>query len=857
MTEAAGAKPQEKPTRSGLKPERKRLVRKELTAARRGATAHEMAEEQAKGGGILEQRAAVRSVSGDGLVSRAPAPAHSSAGSRFGVDFSRVPTQTVAPPARPVVQAQLTVNAPGDQYEQDADRVAEQVMTMTPVACRLPVQRLEDEPALGPLVHRQADAGFRAHPSLEGRLAARQGGGRPLSAEARSFMESRFGADFSGVRIHTDSEAVRMTRELSAQAFTQGSDVYFEAGRYDPGTTAGKRLLAHELTHVVQQTGGYGIQTSGRTSINDPAEREARSMAQAVLGVGPMPPISESLSPSLVAGDWENPEWSIEYLRRSKLLIARQRGDVSPEASLTSRQVERGLGLPRNSVVPHPARDLPEWQLAFRIADRFIIRGVVDYRIQQALLRAGVLEAVEEEVSAFVSRVSGAPRTYRYNDWGAYFDHYRHALFVEGGPDINDQPTRTLFLRAQNLDRGLRDPVERASSFRAGGPFILRAKARVLIRIYDSLGARPREQGPPQHEGLAGVLARGTAMSVPSDWRMLPPFHRRSHWDQYAAISITPPDPIRISRAVIIVDEPDVIEVPRPGQETRTDYRIEAVGLEWGELVRETAPASPPPVSYMQPGGCYVQMGNALAMRLAGVGDYRGVPSHFYVSLRSGVRRCIDQRQPRDASVSVIMSAQVTVRRVGPTGPRRISVGSVTWRRDPRVTPPVPRPGEPGERIQWRQSIQAMLARVISVDTVSGLTGYPNPIGDLISAAQHLAEVRGRGEFHDRVRGFWARFGYGHPYGPPSEYAAPPAKLSAYTIGWEGGRRARARVYPRLWVQLYRAWTAGTATEQERAAAAYMMEHERYRYQVIQRRIQRLYRTTADQVALYRECVAE
>jgi hypothetical protein len=130
MTEAAGAKQQEKPTRSGLKPVRKRLVRKELTAARRGATAHELAEEQAKGGGTLPQRAAVRSVSGDGVVSRAPAPVHSSAESRFAHDFSRVRTHTVAPPAGPVVQAQLTVNAPGDQYEQKADRVAEMVMRM-------------------------------------------------------------------------------------------------------------------------------------------------------------------------------------------------------------------------------------------------------------------------------------------------------------------------------------------------------------------------------------------------------------------------------------------------------------------------------------------------------------------------------------------------------------------------------------------------------------------------------------------------------------------------------------------------------------------------------------------------------
>lgn len=66
-------------------------------------------------------------------------------------------------------------------------------------------------------------------------------------------MERRFGVDFSGARIHADSNAVQMSRELSAQAFTHGRDIYFGAGRYSPGTSSDKRLLAHELTHVVQQ----------------------------------------------------------------------------------------------------------------------------------------------------------------------------------------------------------------------------------------------------------------------------------------------------------------------------------------------------------------------------------------------------------------------------------------------------------------------------------------------------------------------------------------------------------------------------------------------------------------------------
>jgi Domain of unknown function (DUF4157) len=89
-------------------------------------------------------------------------------------------------------------------------------------------------------------------PSLEHRLSSSKGGGNPLSDDVRSFMEPRFGADFSGVRVHTGSDAVQMNQDVNAQAFAHGSDVYFGAGKA-PGKDA---LTAHELTHVVQQTGG-------------------------------------------------------------------------------------------------------------------------------------------------------------------------------------------------------------------------------------------------------------------------------------------------------------------------------------------------------------------------------------------------------------------------------------------------------------------------------------------------------------------------------------------------------------------------------------------------------------------------
>lgn len=94
-------------------------------------------------------------------------------------------------------------------------------------------------------------------PNFESQINSLRGGGQPLPEPVRDFFEPRFGYDFSHVRVHTSNDAVQMSRELNAEAFTHGRDVYFGAGRYSPGTSSGKRFLAHELTHVVQQRGGY------------------------------------------------------------------------------------------------------------------------------------------------------------------------------------------------------------------------------------------------------------------------------------------------------------------------------------------------------------------------------------------------------------------------------------------------------------------------------------------------------------------------------------------------------------------------------------------------------------------------
>lgn len=179
-----------------------------------------------------------------------------------------------------VVQAKLTINEPGDQYEQEADRVSEQVMRMEafdigsntpPSIQRLSVgyrskispkflQRLCAE-CEKESVQRKSDPAYSDHAlqSAEVKVNA-VSGGQPLTQVQRAFFEPRFGADFSNVRIHTGSTADTAARSVGARAYTRGSDIVFRQSEYRPDDSAGRQLIAHELTHVVQQGAAERVQ---------------------------------------------------------------------------------------------------------------------------------------------------------------------------------------------------------------------------------------------------------------------------------------------------------------------------------------------------------------------------------------------------------------------------------------------------------------------------------------------------------------------------------------------------------------------------------------------------------------------
>jgi hypothetical protein len=176
------------------------------------------------------------------------------------------------------IQPKLTVNHPGDQFEQEADRVATEVMRTpeSPAIHKPPhIQRMcsacEDDLDDSKLQMKSAPgASLSAGPFVEHELERLQGGGSALSESTRNFFEPRLGQDLSDVRVHTDGRAAASARSLNAKAFTTGRDIVFGAGEFAPETDEGRTLLAHELVHTIQQAGtGEAPATEIQRTIGD------------------------------------------------------------------------------------------------------------------------------------------------------------------------------------------------------------------------------------------------------------------------------------------------------------------------------------------------------------------------------------------------------------------------------------------------------------------------------------------------------------------------------------------------------------------------------------------------------------
>ena len=233
-----------------------------------------------------------------------------------------VDTKRLSSVSPPLIQPKLKIGAPNDKYEQEADRVADKVMRMpesdgvdTQNAapqiqrmcsnCEKELQRqtIDDEEE-EELLQTRAEAGHT--PQLNTDTAAQirnlKGGGQPLEPSTRTFMESRFGKNFSEVRVHADNSAASLASGIHARAFTHGRDIVFGQGEYSPQSTTGRKLIAHELTHVVQQ----GKSNSLAGNIQRTYSSRSRCRSGSATGAPPMPDVFLTLTEIVLGGKLTN-----------------------------------------------------------------------------------------------------------------------------------------------------------------------------------------------------------------------------------------------------------------------------------------------------------------------------------------------------------------------------------------------------------------------------------------------------------------------------------------------------------------------------------------------------------------------
>jgi hypothetical protein len=266
-----------------------------------------------------------------------------------------------------LIQAKLSVSQPGDKLEKEADQTAARVMPMSEPTEKkeelrrkpleeneeeklqrvtMPPEKEEVQRTAAPAdeekkVQKKGGSGHRPTitPQVQSRVNNLRGSGKPLSEPVRASFESRFGHDFSGVHVHTDTQAAETARAVNAKAFTVGQDIVFAQGQYAPHSVEGKKLIAHELTHVVQQSGRQRSSMLQRYAV--PGELECSKLVEWLDQNSPYTP------------GWARTNVGYKFVPEEY---------VSIQFNTTANGVEaKATGKPATQVVKSAPIDMPEW----------------------------------------------------------------------------------------------------------------------------------------------------------------------------------------------------------------------------------------------------------------------------------------------------------------------------------------------------------------------------------------------------------------------------------------------------------------------------------------------------------------
>ena len=262
------------------------------------------------------------------------------ASSISGLQNPRVVSIQAEAQCHPLIQCKLSIGAVDDPLEDEADAMADKVMR-TPehnFIQRKCVHCEEEEKAqrkpLESFIQKKCETNHdTATDAMSSQLRARKGSGHRMPDSTKNFMESRFGADFSNVNIHTGSYASQLSNQLNAQAFTIGNDIYFNEGKYSPESFDGKALLAHELSHTIQQANDFKSTIQEREMEFNPS-LIAVQLRDAMQGWG----TEEAAMYAALAGRTRQ---QVEYIANAYKTLTRRELQADLESELSASELQR------------------------------------------------------------------------------------------------------------------------------------------------------------------------------------------------------------------------------------------------------------------------------------------------------------------------------------------------------------------------------------------------------------------------------------------------------------------------------------------------------------------------------------
>lgn len=297
--------------------------------------------------------------------------------------------QTLQAKRMSMIQAKLNIGEPNDKYEQEADATASKVvqqinstpqdqsiqredsmednaLQMKPISFiqREDSMEEEDELQMKSLVQRRENLnGGEASTDLESSIQSARGGGQSLDAGLQEKMGQAMGADFSGVKVHTDSQSDQLNKSIQAKAFTTGQDVFFQQGAYEPSSRGGQELIAHELTHVIQQN----TTSLQRKPVSGNKESNISKLDQPTINRFV---VAGQQSPLPIAASTTRVDWSsfgavgVGFFHdgNSPLVVKPDsgRGDIKPEAVFGSTLHQKIAGAQSPSLRPAVAQELTD-----------------------------------------------------------------------------------------------------------------------------------------------------------------------------------------------------------------------------------------------------------------------------------------------------------------------------------------------------------------------------------------------------------------------------------------------------------------------------------------------------------------